>query len=155
MATPRIRFPVGTQRITSRTNQSEARATKDVRAQMAEVQRRFSNLVKAVPGVTEVAIFHALEPIYDQSQIFVPVDTGKLKESGFIRTSSRRDGAAGVVGYGAAGNPFYAVYVHERLDLKHDAPTQAKYLEEAVKEKFSEFESRLADSMKRSLGFGR
>ena len=88
------------------------------------------------------------------SQTFVPVKTGDLKASGFIVTRSSARGASGTVGYAAASSPFYAAFVHERLDLKHKAPTQAKFLEEAVKRQSTNFRHNVVQHMKVSLGLG-
>ncbi len=67
-----------------------------------------------------------------QSQKVVPVDLGNLRGGAFTRKA--KGSGIGfaidiVVGYVAA----YAVYVHERLDLKHKKGKIAKYLEKPAR----------------------
>lgn len=61
-----------------------------------------------------------------ESQKIVPVDTGALRRSGFVRMrweGTRRSEV--VVGYVMD----YAIWVHERLDLRHAPGKSAKFLE--------------------------
>ncbi len=148
-------FPVGSRRLSKGDVSASAGATRDVRRQMAAIQKNFQRLIDSVDGVTEEAVREGLQPIYDESQIFVPVDTGTLKASGFIETRRTSKGVSGVVGYAAGSNPPYAAIVHERLDTSHATPTQAKFLELAVMRNFDEFRSRIVTAMKRGMGFGR
>lgn len=60
------------------------------------------------------------------SQQVVPIDTSVLKNSAFTRLISPN---LVRVGYTAS----YAVFVHERLDLRHEKGKQAKFLEEPAR----------------------
>ena len=67
-----------------------------------------------------------------ESQKIVPVDTRFLRNSAFSRNIGGKGWRADqIVGYGA----WYAIYVHERLDLRHAPGKQAKYLEVVIKTK--------------------
>jgi hypothetical protein len=59
------------------------------------------------------------------SEEVVPVDTSNLKGSSFTRSKGRGFSTDVVVGYTAE----YAVYVHERTELRHAPGKQAKFLE--------------------------
>lgn len=146
-----VQFPVGSRRLPKGAG-SGASATRDVRAQMADVQKAFEAVINNVEEATVEAIREGLQPVYDKSQALVPVLTGALKESGFIEVEKRASGAHGVVGYARGSHPPYAAIVHERLDLHHEAPTQAKFLEAAVMEELPKFEARLVAAMSRALG---
>ena len=61
--------------------------------------------------------------VYNKSQTYVPVDTGKLKKSGYIEIFDEFVR----VGY----NCSYAAVVHEVIENHHDLPTKSKYLEDA------------------------
>jgi len=139
--TQRLRFrgAVGLGRIPAGTRASQARFTRLTRQRMAEINKRLDKVVSRYEELSEPALRYGLVTIYNRSQELVPVDTGKLKESGWISVSSRKsDGAIrGVVSYGRMGKPFYAVYVHERLDLYHKPPTQAKFLQRALEERIN------------------
>jgi hypothetical protein len=82
-----------------------------------------------MPNVLEAALYQEATAIFEQSQKLVPVDTGALYSSGNVSQIMREGNRIFVrVGYGGPAAP-YALYVHENLYAKHDAPTQAKYLE--------------------------
>lgn len=57
---------------------------------------------------------------------------------------------SGVVGYTAE----YAIFVHERLDLHHEPPTQAKFLEQPLREHANEFAAGIRADLRagRTLG---
>lgn len=59
-----------------------------------------------------------------------PVDTGRLRASNYCAPPAVDPNGVMTceVGFGAA----YGIYVHERTDLRHRAPTQAKFLEHAL-----------------------
>ncbi len=100
-----------------------------------EVLDLLKGLMQAVEGSMPDLIFDwILEPIYDRSQEYVPVDTGRLKASGYIETAEEDGIIAGEVGYAPYGDPYYATAVHEVEEWNHAPPTRAKYLEDAVKE---------------------
>jgi hypothetical protein len=82
-----------------------------------------------MPNVLGAAIYQEATAIFQQSQLIVPVDTGALRSSGVVSQIMREGNRIFVrVGYGGDAAS-YALYVHENLYAKHDAPTQAKYLE--------------------------
>jgi|GEM_PF-4337343 len=69
--------------------------------------------------------------IFARSQILVPVDTTALKASGKVSVTGRGTGAKLEVSYGG-GSVYYAVYVHESVEIPHAPPTVAKFLSKAV-----------------------
>jgi hypothetical protein len=113
---------------------------------MSEIVARYSDIVRNLTQVTPQAIKSALWPAYLASQIYVPVDTGELKGSGRVevdQTSKNR--ARGWILYGSA-TVWYAAVVHERTDLRHAAPTSAKFLQRAMMENEENFRTILAYS---------
>jgi len=118
------------------------------------IAARLDDVVNQVIGATPQAITEALQPIYDLSQQYVPVDTHALEESAFIET---RQGVAGpkvVIGYAKGGHPWYAAYVHENLEMKHAKGKYAKFLERAVNERLHIFKALLAEKMKGKIKVG-
>jgi len=65
-----------------------------------------------------------------KSQQIVPIDLGPLKESAFTRAIGHGFATDVIIGYTMA----YAIYVHEDLQAKHNAGTEAKYLEKPMRE---------------------
>lgn len=98
------------------------------------------------------AMYDALEPTFDLSQVYVPKDTGELAESGFLDITRKGKGGAQVeIGYGRGGAP-YAVYVHEMVNISHEAPTRSKYLEAALDEDYYEILKRIVRYTKYETG---
>lgn len=62
--------------------------------------------------------------VFNLSQQLVPVKTGYLKSTGYIKSTS--DGWE--IGYTAP----YAVFVHEIIDTFHAPPTQSKFLQDSL-----------------------
>lgn len=92
-----------------------------------------ADAIKRVPGhmpnLLEKAIYEEANVIFNESQKIVPVDTGALRASGFVHAPRHENNRTFVrVTYGGPA-AHYALYVHENLYSRHDAPTQAKYLE--------------------------
>jgi hypothetical protein len=81
------------------------------------------------------AINKEMQKVFLESQVLVPVNTGALKESGvFIPAQEMVPDGEMPRAYINYGNEEvdYAVYVHEELENAHEAPTQAKYLEQPL-----------------------
>lgn len=154
MSTTRVQFPVGSRRLKRNDTSAGAGATRDVRAQFRDIQKRFEAMIDAIEGATAEAVYEGLEPIYQKSQTLVPVKSGALKASGFIEVERRGSRISGVVGYARGSNPPYAAIVHERLDVQHESPTQAKFLEEAVMSELPFTRDRIVAAVRRTLGFG-
>lgn len=75
------------------------------------------------------ALRDAAEYLLDESKKLVPFDEGVLSASGSVAVNEK--GTKAVVGY----NTPYAVYQHERTDLRHPNGRSAKYLERPLRER--------------------
>lgn len=154
MVARRVRFRVGPGRITTGMMPHTANYTRQIRQQMKSVEDSFTRFVNTIQANTPAAIEAALQPIFKRSQVLVPKKTGALKNSGFIEVrTDLKVNPRGEVGYGRGGVPHYAAIVHENLDAQHAAPTQAKYLEQAVDEELSGALDQAAGVYAETLGF--
>ena len=118
--------------------------TGSTRGSMADVIAKYSSIINRLQGVTPEILREALEPVFEKSQEYVPVDTGALKDSGQLTTSeSARGRARAVLSYGGP-SAMYAAIVHERTDLNHEPPTRAKFLQSAMEEEFDSLLTHLA-----------
>ncbi len=151
MAGP-INFNVGRVRVTGSAKVSEVGYIRSIRKQMDAIAGNIMKVIERIEDVTPEALIFGVQPIFDRSQELVPVDTGTLRDSGFIETRPTSEGVGVFVGYGRFGKPFYAGFVHERLDVRHAKGKQAKFLEAAVNEKINTFERRVALFMRRETG---
>lgn len=81
------------------------------------------------------------------SQREVPVHWGILRSTGTVHAPMRHGtGVEVLLTYGGPAAP-YAWIQHERLNLRHDSPTKAKYLEDPVVGYGREFEGALGKRM--------
>lgn len=90
-----------------------------------------------------------VQMVYELSQVYVPVDTQALKLSGDTVTTGTGMQTEGLVMYGGPTAP-HAFVVHERAELRHKAPTSARYLSRAVNER----RGTMTKMMGRQLGVG-
>lgn len=153
MADP-LGIQVGRQRVTRVTLPSEAGYVTSIRGQMNVIQKNMMKLIAGIENATPQAIMFGLEPIFDASQELVPVDTGRLRASGYVRvrTEKRSGRVRAEIGYGLGGQPHYAGIVHERLDIRHAKGKQAKFLEAAIDMHIGKFVRRVGLFMQRATG---
>lgn len=92
--------------------------------------KKMEELQKKNKKAFNVGIGKAGYYLLEKSREIVPVDTGRLYNSGFNRlTRDSRNTLTYQVGYSKK----YAVYVHERLDLRHAPGKSAKFLEKPAR----------------------
>lgn len=84
------------------------------------------------PSAYGKIVLRALVLIENNSAKRTPVDKGHLKLSGLGHSKLLASAPNGAMGY-TTNTADYAIYVHERLDLKHTVG-EAKFLEKAVNE---------------------
>tara|TARA_Y100000310_G_scaffold335584_1_gene417959 strand:- start:1358 stop:1840 length:483 start_codon:yes stop_codon:yes gene_type:complete len=150
-----IKVSVGRQRIHSgiaEKRPSEAGYAANIGMQMRAIRDRLKGVVAGIENATPDALVFALQPIFDKSQVYVPVETMRLKNSGFLETVKTMQGASAAIGYAKGGNPFYAAFVHERIWVQHKTPTRAKFLEAAVNEHISEVGPRYVSFVQGATG---
>ena len=75
------------------------------------VMTEFAALQRELATASEASLREVAEPVLKRSQELVPVDTGRLRDSGFIATERTPNGARAVVGYARDGDPDYAITV--------------------------------------------
>ncbi len=153
MAGP-LGIQVGRQRVTVAASPSEAGYIRIIRAQMDNIKDNLLKVIEGIEGATPEAIRFGLQPIFDESQGLVPVDTGDLKASGYVevRTEGRSGRVRAEIGYGLHGKPHYAGFVHEMVHIMHAPPTQAKYLETAVNNHIGDFVRRVGLFIQKATG---
>jgi hypothetical protein len=82
--------------------------------------------------------------IFGKALVLTPVDTGALRGSGGVSAPMNTPQGIGVdIFFGGPAAP-YALYVHEILSNYHNAPTQAKYLEQPFMERLPSIQANLA-----------
>lgn len=137
-------------------------------------RRTFSQFKRPVADAAAKALYREASQIIAESQRLVPVDTGTLRASARVgEPVDDGDRLTVTAGYGygdeyreyatakALGDmdgdehytsgPGYGVYVHERLDVHHAPPTQAKFLEQPAAEHQAGFSGRIAVEIRKAF----
>ena len=115
-----------------------------------ELRARLMEYAKKYPEATAAALYQEGFGVMRVSQRKVPVDTGRLRATGYV--APPQEGRGGVyveLGYGTT----YGIYVHERTELKHKVG-EAKFLQKALQERSSGYFRRLAAKVKRNVTAG-
>lgn len=82
--------------------------------------------------------------IFAKAMILTPIDTGALRGSGGVSAPMNMPQGIGVdIFFGGPAAP-YALYVHEIMYYQHNAPTQAKYLEQPFMERLPDIQKNMA-----------
>lgn len=82
--------------------------------------------------------------IFAKAMILTPIDTGALRGSGGVSAPMNMPTGIGVdIFFGGPAAP-YALYVHEIMYYQHNAPTQAKYLEQPFMERLPDIQQNMA-----------
>lgn len=96
--------------------------------QMADFRRR-------VADIADARVRQLAEWCLGVSTLLVPVDTGLLRSTGKTHYQGAGLKLAATISYEGTD---YGLYVHEDLTKNHKWPTQAKFLEEAIKRTFND-----------------
>ncbi len=143
----KVKASIGRKRIPANLDPVKAGYQRAINTQMKEIMNNFELVIQAINDQTGDAMIAALEPMFERSQELVPVDRGPLKASGYLVKEERSTGPVVEIGYAKGGKPEYAVFVHEMVNLNHEAPTQAKFLQQAMEEQLSEILPRVAKEL--------
>lgn len=127
----------------------------------SDVVREVQKKVNYLQGVSEEALALAAAEVLALARVLCPKDTTALVESGYFEITKTPTRLVAEIGFarpsalakiaGRKPPEGYAAYVHENLEAYHEPPTQAKFLEEAVKQKAGEFIGILERSAKSSV----
>lgn len=124
------------------------RGGRDARAAMSAVINNYNRLIRHIERVTPEILLESLKPTFEKSQEYCPIDTGAMKESGYLEIVQQGDRPVVQMGYGFGGNPPYTATVHENLEWKHKAPTRAKWLQVAIEEDEGEIRGRILTNLR-------
>lgn len=121
---------------------------------MRKMQRKIDRLRKEAPEAVGAALYERAVGVMTDSKKQTPVDTGRLRSSGFVSAPMEVGPGGGmkvVMGYGTE----YAVFVHEDTDASHTTGN-AKYLEKALNAKAGQMAEQIAKAaeamMERGVG---
>ncbi len=127
----------------------------DTKRDVLKIERNFSQAINGFKREMRNAMFAGGKIIMERSLELTPIDTGDLRKSSFIEVDTTSDPlrATLILGYDKALElrNQYAIIVHEDLNARHEAPTQAKFLQQAVQEKADEAFKEIAKVLAASL----
>ncbi len=135
---------------------SKQQLDKEIKEINKNLQKELAGLEMGVARASEILAFRVL----DRALELTPIDTGALRKSAFIERLGKRpnrkrpDGINPIllVGYDRNNSAKHAVFVHERVELQHAPPTQAKFLTTAINEEIPRFLKDMADLIKVNKG---
>src|SRR5262245_48843185 len=124
----------------------------DARKAMDLTVRYYRRFIKHMEVQSPEVLLEALEPAYDLSQTYCPVDTGAMKDSGYLQITQRGQYPTVEIGYGKGGVPPYTEAVHENMEWRHKNPTRSKWLQTALAEEASDIQDRIVRGYKKDGG---
>lgn len=131
---------------------SESGYVQSMRAQTKELETILLDFMNAMSDNSAPIMITALEPTFELSKTYCPVDTGVLLASGYLEITSFRGNPRVEMGYARGGNPSYAVVVHEDPQFYHKPPTRYKWLQAAMMEDLGGIYERLGIEYKGAAG---
>ena len=90
-----------------------------------EINKAIRRHLRALGDAADRLLGKITNELFLESQFLVPVDTGDLKNSGYVLREKRGTGVSFKIVY----DEKYAVFVHEMEHIFHEPPTSAKYVE--------------------------
>jgi hypothetical protein len=127
---------------------AEGQASKDMR----DIVGDFLDFCGHITNMSPEILVEALQPTFEKSLYYCPVDTGEMRDSGYLGITTRGKNAGAEIGYGKNGSPDYTPIVHESLEVAHASPTKAKWLQGAMEEDYFSLLQRVAAGSKRAAG---
>jgi hypothetical protein len=125
-----------------------------IRAQCKDLTNIITSIVTQFGEASEDLILEALEPTFEKAKSYTPYRTGELRGSGYLEKVGFRGRPRVEMGFARGGFPHYAVLVHEDLNMYHNPPTQAKFLQRAVEEDIADIAIRIGQNYKKFMGSG-
>jgi len=100
-----------------------------------KVIRALESLGTEAAQAMAYALYNEAEGLIGEAKPQTPVDTGVLRASGYVQQPQISGTNVTVeCGFGGAAQG-YAIYVHENLEARHKAGTNAKYLERPMRKR--------------------
>ena len=127
----------------------------NARAEMAAIVKELKRRMNAIKEATPAALEEALTPTFAKAIYYTPVASGQFRASGYMELREGLKGPEIEIGFGKEGNPAYAAYVHEMVNIPHAAPTRAKFLQSAIEEDIDDIPKRIAAALRRVAKGGR
>lgn len=104
----------------------------------ADVLARLEKIEKQVLAATKANMRSVAKQLLSEAQEQVPVQTGELRDSGYVR----QVGHVSYIGFTAP----HAARNHERLDLKHPRGN-AKFLERPLRDEVPHFDADISEGI--------
>lgn len=118
---------------------------------LRQVERQLRKKVNDINTATTQGLVDAGHYLLDLSQPLVPVDTGRLKRSGFVVKNAPNQVFVGYEAYNPITGYDYAPIQHEDLTFNHAPGTQAKYLEQPFRENIDTLVDIIAGDVKKGV----
>lgn len=124
-------------------------AKKDVFALIGvpEAIKKLRRMKDAIPPAVEASVIEAAHILLRESLKLCPIDTGDLRRSGEVIVNGSGLSTTAIVAY----TQQYAIYVHENLEAYHKPPTQAKFLEQPMRQYRRDIAKKIARDVRHAI----
>ncbi len=140
----RLKLRMGLERVKAPIYASQPGFVSKVNEAMNQLRLDLEYIFDQFEEVTPEIMLDVLKPTFEKSKVYCPKKTNELVESAYLEVVQFRGKSKVEMGYAKGGKPNYAAYVHEIVQYKHEAPTQAKFLERAINEDIGSMIDKLA-----------
>ncbi len=140
----RLKLRMGLERVKAPIYASQPGFVSKVNEAMNQLRLDLEYIFDQFEEVTPEIMLDVLKPTFEKSKVYCPKKTNELVESAYLEVVQFRGKPKVEMGYAKGGKPSYAAYVHEIVQYKHEAPTQAKFLERAINEDIGSMIDKLA-----------
>lgn len=130
----------------------KARRLSESRAAMGAIIDNFKAWVAHLEGNAADVLYEAMLPTFEKAKLYTPKKDGDLVASGYLEKRTFRGNSIVEIGFGKGNKPFYAIWVHEKLEDRHAPPTRAKYLQSALEEDEGQIRSLILAKTKEMAG---
>jgi hypothetical protein len=145
-----LRLDVGKIRATGDVYAWEPGYIESIRAQLDDLQKIVGSVYNQFEAQAPNIVYNALEPTFLKARdVYCPVETGALRDSAYLEIQPFRGQPRVEMGFARGGDPYYAVLVHENLEMSHKPPTRAKFLETAIDEDLPDINIRIAQGFEK------
>lgn len=126
-----------------------------MRMNFDKLELKFREAAEKVPDKVDDAVQDHVEKVFEQTQVRVPRESGRLAATGKVEKTTHGEKKSAKITYGEPGEGKgvvdYAAAVHEILHAKHVPPTGAKFVEQPLIESIDTAKEKTAKAVEKGI----
>lgn len=153
MAGLEIKLVIGHERLPRGAGATQKAFTQSTRRSLKSVVDNFRSAINQLEDNSVANVHRAIMPTFGLSQVYCPIKTGKLLDSGKVEVHyAKKHRIRAKISYGGNGSVPYAAIVHEDVTKYHEPPTRSKFLQAAIEETYKEVWETFTQYTKQLIG---